>query len=37
MIGKDHKGDLLTLVDRVSKLTKIKPLASKNAENLANS
>ncbi len=37
IIGKDHKGDLLTLVDRVSKLTKIKPLASKNAENLANS
>ncbi|MGQ4006611.1 IS30 family transposase [Francisellaceae bacterium CB300] len=37
IIGKDHKGALLTLVDRVSKLTKIKPLASKNAENLANS
>lgn len=34
--GKNHKGALLTLVDRVSKLTKIRPLASKNAQNLSN-
>jgi transposase, IS30 family len=36
IIGKNHKGALLTLVDRVSKLTIIKPLGSKNAQNLAN-
>ena len=35
IIGKNHQGAILTLVDRVSKLTKIRPLGSKNAQNLA--
>ncbi len=35
IIGKNHQGAMLTLVDRVSKLTKIRPLGSKNAQNLA--
>ena len=30
-----HQGAILTLVYRVSKLTKIRPLGSKNAQNLA--
>lgn len=36
IIGKNHKGALLKLVDRVSKLIKIRPLANKNAQNLSN-
>lgn len=35
IIGKNHQGVILTLVDRVSKLTRIRPLGSKNAQNLA--
>ena len=35
IIGKNHQSAILTLVDRVSKLTKIRPLGSKNAQNLA--
>ena len=35
IIGKNHQGAMLTLVDRVSRLTRIRPLGSKNAQNLA--
>jgi IS30 family transposase len=35
IIGKNHQGAMLTLVDRVSKLTILRPLGSKNAQNLA--
>lgn len=35
IIGKNHQGAMLTLVDRVSKLTRLRPLGSKNAQNLA--
>lgn len=35
IIGKDHQGKALTLVDRVSLLLKIEKLESKNAEHVA--
>jgi transposase, IS30 family len=37
MIGKNHKGALLTLVDRKSRITFIRPLPNKQAEGLAES
>jgi transposase, IS30 family len=35
LIGKNHQGALVTLVDRVSKLTLIKKVASKHADIVA--
>lgn len=35
IIGKNHQGKILTLVDRVSLLTKIEKLESKNAEHVS--